>query len=125
MSQFLRILIAFVLAIILSVILTPFFGGLYDHFFIVNSWFFWGPSHPEYIPGFIVAYMFFLPLFLISLLEEKKILWLLVGVLPILAIGLGELNGGGVIMCLIVFTIGSLLGLIAAKLAKIGREISE
>ena len=122
MPNSLKILLVFVLSVILAVILTPFFGGLYDHFFIVSAGFFWGPPHPEYIPGFIIAYMFFLPLFIVSLLEKRKILWLLIGILPVVAIGLGELGGEGIIMSLMVFAIGVLLGLLASKLSKLGEK---
>ncbi len=122
MSQFLRILIAFVLAIILSVILTPFFGGLYDEFSPPTGRWFWGPSHPEYIPGFIIAYLFFFPLFIISLLEKKKITWLLIGIFPIIFLNLWEVDGVELLMSFTVFTIGSLLGLLSAKLARIGEK---
>ncbi len=122
MSQSLKVLLAFIFAIILAVILTPFLGRLYDYYFTVSGGFFWGPSHPEYIPGFIIAYLFFIPLFIISLLEKKKIMWLLIGIFPIIAIGLGELRGGGIILGPVVFIIGGLLGLLSSKLAKIGEK---
>lgn len=122
MSNSLRIIIAFILAIVLAVILTPFCGSWFEDLFGIISVGFWGPAHPEYIPGFIVAYMFSLPLFIVSLLEKRRIIWLLIGIFPVLAVGLGELNGGGIIMSLIAFTIGTLLGLLADKLSRIGEK---
>ena len=122
MPNSLKILLVFVLSVILAVILTPFFGGLYDHFFIVSAGFFWGPPHPEYIPGFIVAYMFSQPLFFLSLLERKKIFWLLVGILPIIALILWARQGNTLTMGGILFTLGVFLGLLAAKLARIGEK---
>ncbi|TSC96061.1 MAG: hypothetical protein Athens101410_214 [Parcubacteria group bacterium Athens1014_10] len=122
MSQFLKILIAFVFTIILTIILTPSLGGLYDHFFSVSGGFFWGPPHPEYMEGFIVAYLFSLPLFFLSLLEQKKIFWLLIGILPIIALILWGRDGDLLIMGGIALIIGSLLGLLAARLARMGEK---
>ncbi len=122
MANYLRIIIAFVLTVVLAIILTPFFGGLYDKFSPPTGEWFWGPSHSEYIPGFIIAYLFFLPLFIISLLEKKKIMWLLIGISPIIFLNLWEVDGVELIMSFILFTTGALLGLLSSKLAKIGEK---
>ncbi len=122
MSQTLKILLAFILTIILAVILMPFFGGLYEKFFGIVSVGFWGPPHPEYISGFVAAYLFSSPLFFLSLLEEKRIFWLLVGILPVLALILWGRDGDLLIMGGIALIIGALLGLLAVRLAKIGEK---
>ena len=122
MPNFLRIPIAFILTIILSVILTPFVGGLYDHFFAVSGGFFWGPPHPEYIEGFIVAYMFSLPLFFFSLLEKKKITWSLIGISPFVVFILWGRFGDLLIMGGIALIIGASLGMLASKLSRTGEK---
>lgn len=122
MSQTLKIFLAFILTIILAIVFTPFLGGLYDKFFPVSGGFFWGPSHPEYIPGFIVAYMFSFPLFFISLLEKRRIMWLSIGILPVIVLILLAKEGNTLIVGGVLFILGSLLGLLASKLANIGEK---
>lgn len=122
MPKSVKILLAFALTIILAVILTPFCGNWYEDFFGIISVGFWGPSHPEYIPGFIAAYLFSFPLFFLSLLEEKKIFWLLVGILPVIALILWGRDGDLLIMGGIALMIGTLLGLLVDKLTRIGEK---
>ncbi|TSC96060.1 MAG: hypothetical protein Athens101410_213 [Parcubacteria group bacterium Athens1014_10] len=122
MPHFLRILIAFVLTIILAVILTPLCGSWYENFFGNVSVGFFGPSHPEYIPGFVIAYLFSFPLFFLSLLEQKRIFWLLVGILPMIALILWGRDGELLIMGAILLILGASLGLLAARLARIGEK---
>jgi len=62
---------------ILIIVFTPAFGGLYDEFFgPITSWF-WGPSHPEYVEGFFVSYMFFVSLFVTVFAGDNKNRYLL------------------------------------------------
>jgi hypothetical protein len=54
------------------IIFTPIFGNLYEKCFGPVSTWFWGPTHPEYLDGFLISYMFFIPLFIILFVEKNK-----------------------------------------------------
>ena len=75
----------------LVIIFTPSFGALYELYISpVTNWF-WGPSHPEYIEGFFMAYMFFTA-FVLSIFGGKskyKNLAILLGIFLALDIILG------------------------------------
>ena len=82
--------------IILTAVFTPLSGRFYEG--IIGrklSSGFWGPSHPEYIPGFIIAFAFFCP-FIVNLnLKEKNYkataLSVLIPILIALLLRIGEL----------------------------------
>lgn len=72
MSSKLKNAILTIITIILIIIFTPFFGGLYDKYFgPVSTGFFWGPENPEYFEGFFVSYAFFITFFTIILGKYK------------------------------------------------------
>jgi len=54
----------FFITIFLILIFTPVFGGLYKIFFGPACTGFLCSSHPEYLDGFFISYMFFIPLLL-------------------------------------------------------------
>jgi len=59
-------------AVVLIIIFTPIFGKLYE--IIIGrqlSGGFWGPSNPEYIPGFFMSYSFFIS-FLTTVFGDKN-----------------------------------------------------
>ncbi|MFA4871930.1 MAG: hypothetical protein WC610_02640 [Patescibacteria group bacterium] len=67
-------IILFLFIVILIIIFTPAFGGLYEKIIgrRITSWFLGG--HPEYFEGFFVSYMFFVPLLLTLFKISKKVL---------------------------------------------------
>jgi len=81
---------------VLIIIFIPLFGGLYEKYLgPVSGGFFWGPSHPEYIDGFFVSYMFFVSLFVFIFGGEKKykVASILLGILLFIDLVLGSIEG--------------------------------
>ena len=57
----------------LIIVFVPLAGKLYEHIIgrKIGSGF-WGPSHPEYIEGFFLSYMFFVSLFTALFGKKEK-----------------------------------------------------
>lgn len=66
-------ILLFLSTIFLIIVFTPSAGSLYEVIIgrKITTWF-WGPSHPEYIEGFFMSYMFFVSLFVTIFGGEKK-----------------------------------------------------
>lgn len=81
----------FLITSLLIIIFTPVVGNLYELYFGPISSGFWGPSHPEYIDGFFISYLFFVSLSVIIFAGNKKYkLWtILIGILLLIDLLLG------------------------------------
>ena len=67
-----------------SLLTMPFVGRIYDIYVTsIGSWF-WGPSHPEYITGLTLSFLFFGSLFSWLFATGKKKKYWLSYVLPLL-----------------------------------------
>ncbi|MBU4455224.1 hypothetical protein KJ586_01785 [Patescibacteria group bacterium] len=80
----------------LIIVFTPSAGRFYEMIIgrKITTWF-WGLSHPEYIEGFFVSYMFFVSLFVILFGGKKKykIGGILLGFLLFIDVALGAWEG--------------------------------
>lgn len=79
-KKFLIFLVIFVLAIIF----TPLIGKSYSKYITPITGWFWGLSHPEYITGFILSFLFFGSIISWSFFLKDKIKHWLYYVLPLL-----------------------------------------
>lgn len=85
----------YALIIILIIIFTPIFGGLYKKFFGPACTGFLCPTHPEYLDGFFISYMFFVSLIITFFggIRKYKILSILLGILLFIDLFLGAWEG--------------------------------
>lgn len=82
MDKYLKGFILFVTIIVLIIIFTPVFGELYS--VIINrpmSAGFWGPD-PKLFSGFLMAYVFFIPLIL-TIFGGKNKYWIIVALVAV------------------------------------------
>ena len=82
MSKYLKGFILFIAVIVLMIIFTPVFGELYKA--IVNrpmSAGFWGPD-PKLFSGFLMAYVFFIPLIL-TIFGGKNKYWIIIALVAV------------------------------------------
>jgi len=89
-------IILFIVIVFLTIIFTPLFGKFYE--LIIGhkmSSGFWGPSHPEYFVGFIMAFLFLGSLLSWLTFTDKKIKYWVYYILPLLVflLILGSLEG--------------------------------
>lgn len=89
-----------------SILTTPLIGKWYDLYITPISNWFWGPSHPEYITGFTLSFLFFGSLLSWLFVAQKKkkywlsyilpflIFMLLLGAFEELIIGIGLVAAG-------------------------------
>ena len=80
----------FCLAIGLSILLTPFLGGIYE--FIIGHPVRWatfiGPSHPEYVEGFFMGFVFFITFLLHTFGTSMKNYVIVFSLIPFILINL-------------------------------------
>ncbi len=118
MNQTSKKLLLTIITIILIIAFTPIFGNLYESYFgPVTSGLFIGPSHPEYIDGFLMSYIVFVTILLVILLNYKKYIWLLLATWPIV-ISLMAGDGSALIIDIFLFIIAFVLAQIILFLYK-------
>jgi len=76
--------------IILIIIATPWFGSLYEGIIgreLSSS--FWGTDHPEYVPGFVMAWIFIPTLILTAFKKSYKQIFIVLGIVLLFDISIG------------------------------------
>ena len=110
MKQTQKSILIWVGIIVLIIITTPWFGAFYEKIIgreLSSS--FWGTGHPEYVPGFVMAWLFVPTLILTLFKKSYKQILIVLGLVLLFDISIGAWWSGFVfdlVLALVAWILG-------------------
>jgi len=113
MKTYQKNIFLFVIIVLFVIFLTPYFGSLYEKIIGHNvSASFWGPGNPEYIPGFMMSFVFVNVFFFAIFKKPIKYSLIALGVVLFIDISIGSWVDGvfiDIVLAILAFCFAKLI----------------
>jgi len=114
-------ILLFVLVLAINLLTAPYFGDWYNQIDPQRGSWFWGPTDEEilFFVGFLMSYVFFIPLVFELLSRGRKNWWVIISLAPVILLFAGykwQILYIPILIAIIGFGIAKLIRLIISKL---------